>query len=214
LPGGDGGGNLSVLMEGQKVIVPFPRGRGVIATHVRSTLVLSSLQSLRSHDLFDRYSARVDPATRESLVTGVAGVWLPMSLGLRHYRACEEIGLSPRDQVAIGYEVGERIQGSLFGLFVRTAKNMGATPWLGLEPVARLWDRVFEGGTGPSVIQLGPKEARVELVGLPLLDVPYFRQAFRGTFMAALELFCVKVYVNEIRGTAKANAVSFRVSWV
>jgi len=202
------------VVEGQKVIVPFPRGRGEVATHVRSTLVLSSLQSLKSHELFDRYAEKVDPETRESIVTGVAGVWLPMSLGLRHYRACEEIGLAPRDQVAIGYEVGGRIQGTMLGILVRTAKNMGATPWLGFEPIVRLWDRVFQGGTGPSVIQLGPKEARVELVGLPLLDVPYFRQAFRGTFMAALELFCAKVYVNEIRGTLKGNAVSFRVSWV
>jgi len=202
------------LAEVDKILIPFPRGSGEIATHVRSTLVLSSIQSLRGHDLFERYAALIDPAVLETLVTSVAGTWLPMSVGMIHYRACEKLGLSTRDQVALGHEVGARIQGTVLGLLVRTAKNVGATPWTALEPVVRLWDRVFQGGTGPSVVQVGPKEARAELVGLPLLDVPYFRQAFRGTFMAALELFCTKVYVSEVRGTLRSNAVTFRVSWV
>jgi hypothetical protein len=137
-----------------------------------------------------------------------------MEIGLKHYWACDALGLASDDQVALGQEVGKRIQGTVLGVVARTAKNIGATPWLALEPVVRLWDRVFQGGAGPSVRQLGPKEARVDLVGLPLLDVPYFRDAYRGTFMASLGLFCSKVYVTEPRGLPRRASATFRVSWV
>jgi hypothetical protein len=199
----------------EKVVVSLPRPRWEVASHVRSTLLLSSVQSLRKQGFFDRYAAASDPSLRETLVTTAAGVWVPMELALAHYRACEAMGLSQTEQVQLGREVGEHVQGSFIGVVARAARTVGATPWVALEPVARLWDRVFQGGAGPSVLQLGPKEGRVELVGLPLLDVPYFRHAYRGTFIVALELFCTKVYVSEHRGSLpRRGEVTFRVSWV
>jgi hypothetical protein len=198
----------------EEVVLPFPsaRDRTSLATQVRSTLIFSSLQSLRSHGLFDRYVPLVDVEFRETITTCVAGVWLPIRVGLAHYAACEALGIAAADQVAIGHEVADRIQGSLLGLFVRSARGAGATPWTVLTQLDRLWDRVFLGGGGPYVTKRGPKEARVELIGLPLLSVPYFRHAYRGAFLAGLELLCARVYVHEEPKRVDATA-AFRVSW-
>ena len=189
-----------------------PRERAPVATGVRSSLLVSSLQSLRSHGLYDRYLALVDPELRDTILTSAVGIWLPMAFGIAHYAACEALRIPAADQIALGHEVGNRIQGSLVGLLVRSARGAGATPWTVLRQADRLWDRVFQGGNGPLVTKRGPKEARVELLGLPLLSVPYFRHAYRGTFLAGLELFANKVYVNESPQRGE-NDAEFRVSW-
>lgn len=198
----------------ERIVIPFLRPRYEIASHVRSSLLLSSIQSLKQHSLYDRYVAQLDAQNRETLLSMVAGVWLPMDVGMSHYIACEALGLSVAEQVQIGREVNDRIQGSLMGVLVKTAKNVGATPWTPLESSARLWERTFQGGAGVCVTEVGPKEARVELVGLPILDILYFRHAYRGAFLGALELFAQKVYVSEIRSAAASGEVRFRISWV
>ena len=91
---------------------------------------------------------------------------------------------------------------------------MGATPWTGLGYLDRLWERVFSGGGGIGLTRLGPKEARVEIVGLPLLLVPYFRHAFRGTMSAGLELFCAHAYLQEMGRRTVDAELTLRVSWV
>ncbi len=49
----------------EKVIVSLPRPRWEVASHVRSTLLLSSVQSLRKQGFFDRYAAASDlPCSR------------------------------------------------------------------------------------------------------------------------------------------------------
>jgi hypothetical protein len=87
------------------------------------------------------------------------------------------------------------------------------TPWAVLKYLPRLWDRVYQGGTGACVRQRGPKEAEVELAGLPLLGIPYFRNAYRGAFLAGVEPLCTKVYVHE-SGVPLDTAATYRVSWV
>ena len=201
----------------EEVVLPLlrPRDEIGVATEVRSTLLLGSIQSLRALGHYDRYVSHLDPAARETVLTSVAGVWLPMSYAIAHYEACDALALPLKDEVALGHAVGNRIQGAFLGLIVRTAKNAGVTPWAILTELNRIWDRTFRGGGGPFVAKLGPKEARVELIGLPILDVPYFRHAYEGTFLAAFEPFCNKVYVQEtgplLRRTP--NEAAYRVSW-
>ena len=80
------------------------------------------------------------------------------------------------------------------------------TPWTALGQTGKLFDRVFRGGGGICVIKLGPKEARSEIVGVPLADIPYWRAGVRGMFQAGCDLFCRKTYVIEMK---KAAATTF-----
>jgi hypothetical protein len=185
-----------------------------MATHVRSTLLLSSIQSLKVRGLFERYAASLDEAHRRDILDAVAGVWLPMDVALAHYQACETLGLSPEEQTAIGRDVNLRVQGSVLGLLARTARDAGVTPWVVLASLGRLWQRTFDGGGGVEVHRTGPKDARVELVGLPLLRVPYFRHAFRGVFQGGLTPISQRAYVHEQSGHGTETSAVFRVQWV
>jgi hypothetical protein len=190
----------------------------VPVTKIRSTLILSSLQTIRARNLFDDYVDQLStrsPNHRDAVLNCVAGVWLPIDVALAHYWAYNALRLPLSEEIKTGRDVGERIQGSFLGMITRTAKSAGATPWTILEQLERLWDRVYFGGGGVGVVKLGPKEARVELFGLPLLQVPYFRHAYRGAFHAGLELLCNRVYVTETR-IATPNiemCMAVRVSW-
>ena len=92
----------------------------------------------------------------------------------------------------------------------RAARGAGATPWVGFGHVPRLYERLFDGGAC-GVVKVGPKDARMELVGNPVVRYAYFRNAMRGVWHVALELFCAKGYVNEVGRTEISYKV--KISW-
>jgi hypothetical protein len=210
--GGDDSPTVTVLPG--EILVPLrvPRERLAPVTRIRSTLLLSSLQSLRARALFERYLAALEPDMHAPLLDLVAGVWVPVQVALAHYRACDALRLSADEQTAMGHDVSNRVQGTVLAVTARAARGMGVTPWAALVQSPRLWDRVFGGGGGVEVRKAGPKDARVELMGLVLLDLAYFRHAYRGAFLAGLGLFCRRVYV-EVEEDRPAMSAVFRVSW-
>ena len=123
----------------------------------------------------------------------VAGVWMPIAFAEAHYGACDHLGYGPREFAAMGKDVGDRIHGTLLATAVRMARGAGATPWSIYAQFGRLWERIFIGG-GLTVKKLGPKEAHVEVVGQPLVAIPYYRAAQRALFLGLIELFCEKAY--------------------
>src|ERR1035441_5912286 len=164
-----------------EIVLPFsgPPEKLGVATRIRTTLLVSSLQSLRKRGSVDAYM-RLLPAEHHMTINSmIAGQWLPMAVGLAHYDACQGLGISQPEVVAIGREVGDKIQGTFLATMVRMAGQVGATPWTALSFVGRLYDRLFQGGGGVTVIKLGPKDARVEFIGMPVARVPYYRMADR-----------------------------------
>jgi hypothetical protein len=199
-------------MAVEEVIVPFDEEKGHLATALRSTLLTTSIQSLRARGLYDRYAALLPAQHREAILTSVAGVWLPMAVGIAHYTTCDALGLAASEQFAIGQEVGDRVQGTLLGLVVRTAKTAGLSPWAGLSNARRLYTRLFQGGS-VRLVKLGPKEARVELVNNPLFANAHFRNGLRGLTVAGAELFCEKAYGTELARLSTPTSFAMRVSW-
>jgi hypothetical protein len=192
---------------------PAPPATLGVATEVRSTLLATSLQSIRKHGLFDPYAKHLTGPFRETVLTAVAGSWLPINAAKAHYLACDALRLETAQQLAIGMEVGDRVNGTFLGFMVRTAKTVGVTPWLALAQSAKLYFRLFQGGGGIAISELGPKEARVELVGNPLYDIDYFRNGCRGFFQAATRLFCTRVYTHDLSRGRSPNGLTVRVSW-
>lgn len=202
-------------MPSEEVVLPFPTSGALgEASQVRSTLLASSLASLRRHDLFERYVALLSPEHRDTVLSSVAGQWLPMPVARAHYLACDQLGLAPAVQVEIGGEVSIKIHDTFLGVVIRTAKQAGVTPWLLLARGHQMYSRIFDGGGGIRVIRYGPKEARADIVGIPLLSIPYFRNALRGLYHAAISLFCLQAYVQEIARDATPTRASLRLSWV
>jgi hypothetical protein len=180
---------------------------------VRSTLILSSMQSLRARGLLDRYLQCVAGEHRESLLGAVAGTWLGVDVAAAHYEACDALGLGVGKQLEIAMEVGRQVHGTFLGTMMRLARSVGMTPWSALEQSARLHQRLFLGG-GISVTARSPKDADAVMVGNPLCSIEYFRVGVRGVYQAALQPLCTRVATYEQRTPWPRSSMSLRISWV
>jgi hypothetical protein len=196
-----------------EVIVPFEPSRELVApvTTYRSTWLLSSLQALRERDHLDRYYEMLPAQHHEAIRSVVAGVWMPLDLARAHYLACEELRLGVPEQIALGRAVSDKAQGSMLGTVVRMAKAAGVTPWTVLPQYGRLFHRGVQGGA-IGVFKIGPKEARIEVVGCELFDIPYFRTAFRGVLQGIAGLFCRTSFIHDVP-TNEAGTATYRFQW-
>ncbi|HEY2512448.1 MAG TPA: hypothetical protein VGI39_16390 [Polyangiaceae bacterium] len=196
----------------EEILIPLPMPRDQIVgpSQIRSTLIASSLRALRDRGLEARYVSGLDPQWRAPILETVAGIWLPFDAGLAHYAACDKLELSVAEQLAIGREVGDRIQGTFLGTMIRASRGVGVTPWIAFPHVQKLYERIFDGGAF-WVAKTGPKDVRMELVGNPIVRFGYFRNAMRGVWLVALELFASKGYVHEVGRTESSYKV--KISW-
>lgn len=194
-------------------MVPFANGGAGAVDRVRSTLLASSLHAIRERDLFDRYQVLLPERYHEQVIHTLAPVWLPIEVAVAHYNAVDALQLDDRTVYEIGRSVGDRLQGTFLGTIARGAQRSGVTPWAILNKMDRVWGRIFEGGGGCAVFKLGPKEARAEVRGLPLVRCAYFRQGFRGVLAGGLEVIARKCYVN-LQDSKHHDGLNFVVSWV
>lgn len=200
----------------EEILLPFspPRDRIVDATHFRSTWLTASQASLRERGHGEAYAAFLPAEHKENILSVVAGIWLPMDVARAHYTACDALRLSTAELVDIGMGATRRANATALTLAVRLARGAGVTPWTILGQTQRIWDRTCMGGGAVAVWRLGPKEARAEVVGYPLAGIRYNRITFRGILCAIVELFCQKMYVQEIPELCTERSLGFRLSWV
>jgi hypothetical protein len=200
--------------DGLEPLVALPTDPEALApvTSIRSTLLTSSLQTLDERRLKGRYFEHLAADHREPIRTLIAGVWTPTATAMAHYRACDALGLSALEQLEIGLQVGQKIQGTLLGTLVTLTKEAGATPWLFLGRLNRLYDRLVIGG-GLAVYQVATKEAIVSAYNVPLFEIPYFATAWRGVIQGLCELFCSKAYVKSGTLATGGKKMTYVVSW-
>ncbi len=183
------------------------------STHVRSTLLCSSIQALRARGHQDAY-LRGLPATQHEAMLGITpGHWLPIDLAVAHYAACDALHLEPAAVEEIGAEVAERIHHSVLGVIVKLSRELGTSPWTALGLAKRLRDLTWK-GSDVAVWKLGPKEARFEWVGIPCAKSNYYRSAFAGFLRAHMGLFARKTYAVQIPSLCTEAMLGYRVSWV
>ncbi len=198
------------------IVCPFPEPSERLSelSHVRGTLLASSMQTLRARALFDRYAALIDPEHRDAVLNHVALEWLPVERAFAHYRACDALELSVEDQIAMGRDVSRRTHETFLGLLVKLARGVGVTPWVVFPKINSLYQRVFRGG-GMQITRIGDKVAKVETVGLTLLSIPYFRNALLGMYEAGVGLFAsnVQVRVTSLATELPAKHFVLRVQW-
>ena len=178
----------------------------------RSTIIISSIAVIRGNGQFDAYRDALPVEVRPVLLEAIAGTWIPVEAAVEHYRACDALALGVDAQFANGRKTFERTGATLFGTMMRMARGAGVTPWAVLENLQRFWDRGYDGG-GVCVYKVGPKEARTDLVGVAVCEVPYYRNALRGLMSVVIELFCAKAYLTEQRPPRGASSMSLRIQW-
>jgi hypothetical protein len=198
--------------QGAEVLLPLP-DRILPVTHVRSTVLLASIEGVRQSGRFDAYRRLVPAQHHQALFESVAGAWLPVEAGRAHYLACDKLGVSPSEQVQMGHRTAERAGESMVGTVMRLAKQAGATPVLYFTQLQRLWARAYDGG-GIAVYKTGPKDARLDVVSFSLCESPFYRNALRGWVQGLAALFSTRVYLREAPQPAGSNSVSYIAQWV
>ncbi len=198
----------------EEAIVPFrvPRDRVPMGTEFRVIWIQASLELLREHGLFDRYLQNLPQEFHQPLLQSIAGTWLPAQMCVEHYKACDAMGIPASQQVALGKAVAHRLQKTIFALGFRAAREAGVTPWTILKQFPVSWDREWKGG-GVGVFKVGPKDARVEIVGFAGAPVAYCRNGLRGVLAGLCELVCTKAYATELRALCTETTLGFRVAW-
>lgn len=205
------------MSDEEEIILPFPAPLPQLGqtTHVRSTLLASSMQSLRGRGLFERYCELLPNELRDEILTSVAGAWLPLRLAEAHYTACDRLGLSAEQQRGMGHDVSKRVHDTFLALVVKMARGVGVTPWSLLPRGNDLYGRLMRGGGGIQVTKVGNQEARVELVGVPLTRIPYFANALLGMYEAGLGMFAERIFVRPVQAqTQPGRHVTLRVQWI
>lgn len=177
---------------------------------VRSTLLSGSIQAMRARGLYEKYFTELPPQHHEAMRSMVAGVWIPLELARAHYDALDRLVPSEADQLDMGRDVADRIHRTILATVARAATGVGVTPWTGLAHFPKLWERTFVGG-GVSVTKISPKDARVDVVRLSLMETSYFRHAFRGVMTAGVELFCRRAFAVELPKRGDVHAI--KLSW-
>lgn len=195
--------------------VPFqhPAGKAPLVSEIRSTLVVSSLQSLRTHGLFDRYVAELAPKDRDALLGLIAGTWIPLATAEPHYRALDRLQLSTDVVESIGGDVAQRVNKTLLSTIIRASRSAGVTPWTLLSHVHRFRELSWR-GSDIAVYKLGPKDARFEWVAQPLAEIPYFVTSLGGYLAALAGLFSTKAYARLERDVVwRSYRIRYRMSW-
>jgi hypothetical protein len=183
-------------------------------THVRSTLIQSSLTSLRSCGHFERYVKLLDRDHAQLIVDTMAPVWLPVVTGMAHYRACDAMSLSEVELLSMGEAVGDRIQVAFLRTLSQSVKAVGFTPWSLLSHFGRLWQRLFLEGS-IAVTQVGPKDGSIDVAGLPLVEFAYFREAMRGVLTMAIKFAGARTALVRVsQFDAARGSIVIHASWV
>jgi hypothetical protein len=190
-----------------------PRERVPMASQIRSTLLVSSQQSLRKRGHYERYLSLADAAAREELASLVVGVWHPIAVGIAHYSACEQLALSEQELIDIGSDVQERLRSSIMLSLTRAARGVGVTPFTALGQAPKFWARTFV-GSEVQLDRLGPKDLRLTLAGFPFAQIAYNRVTFRGILQSLVMPLCRSASVREARECAGPASIGWRVAWV
>jgi hypothetical protein len=178
----------------------------------RSTWVTSSIQALQKRGIYGAYAAQLAPADLQAIAYCAPASWLDAQLVVRHYEACDRLALPTDTLLEIGADVTQRVHASALALGRSVAAASNMTPWTILHRFDKLWARVAVGGA-VGVAKLGPKEARVELLGFPVAKIRYNRVATRGILRGMVGLFCNSVWVHELPALCSQSTLGYRIQW-
>jgi len=183
------------------------------ATHVRSTLIMASIKMLRDEGLYEEYQQKLSGEYRDAILSVTSPCWLPISAGLAHYGACNDLELPATRVADLGRRTSTRSKGTFLGVALNVARGVGVTPWTVLGQSRRIWERGFTGGA-LGVYKLSEYDARVEIVAWPCARIEYCRHAFRGIAHGVCLLLSKMANVREVPPTSPiGDSVSYRINW-
>lgn len=198
----------------EEVLVPLSCApeRVAAANAIRSTTLMSSLVAIERAGKLPAYRENLPVEHRETLGALVAGTWLPMEVGLAHYATVERLEFSDEQARENGRLVAELVQNSHFAVLIR-ALGSTVTLWSVLPRMPAFVARLVQGGEC-TVVRTGPKDARIELHGIPIARFDYVRNGWAGMLEGTLGLLVRRVYAQVLSSSDSPSVASFSLSWV
>jgi hypothetical protein len=195
-----------------ELFLPFRRCPIEPITHVRSTVILSGIQSLRSQGLFPRYTTALSDDWRERIL-GLGGAsWAPVEVAVEHYKAMDRLEIDSSAIEAIGAEVAKRAwRHTLSPAFVRS-KRIGPDVWESLSHAHDTTGLNWRGGD-IRIFRENSTQGLFEWVGQPCASVPYFVTSFGAVMRALVNLFAARAYHRLVPDRCSATTLAFRLSW-
>jgi hypothetical protein len=211
---GEEGRANAVMAQNVEVLFGFsrPRERVLAATKIRSTLLVSSQQSLRIRNAYDRYLHLVDPEHRAALAELVVGVWTPVDVATAHYNACDRLGFDTAELISIGHDVEARLRNSILLNLAHVARGVGVSPLTVISQAPKFWARTFV-GSEVCAERLGPKDARFSIAGFPFAPIPYNRVTFRGILESLVAPFCQRAFVRDAPECKGPLSLGWHIAW-
>jgi hypothetical protein len=197
-----------------KTLILAQTGDGRSATHLRGTVLASSLAILRQRGREQAYFRALPCELHESIHALVAQAWLSMELATAHFCAMDRVFPDPQEQRANGITAAERTQNGYVATVLRSLRAAGAdyVP-MALERVPSVLERMVRGGNC-LVYRTGLKDARIELVGYPFLAPRYCHNAWHGMFDSSLSLISRRIFVRNDLAFATGDRMALNLSWV
>jgi hypothetical protein len=191
----------------------LPRNEIPPVKRVRGQWIASSLRAVRERGLMDKYLSQLPEEHHFTIRSTPVHEWLPAEVVVAHYAALDALALTQEDILAIGSSVVIHGHGKAIEVALRVIPTSLLNVFSVLAKADRLWDRAFDGGA-LAILRLGPKEARIDIIGLPFAHLTYPRVAIRGVITGVLRLLVKIVYVNDVTTFTTGNVLSYSVSWV
>jgi hypothetical protein len=198
------------------VLVDYMTPGSPVVTAVRGSLGVGIKKLLSDTGLYERYLALLPEENREPAKYALAASWVPAAQAMAHCQTVDALQLSDKEVQEIGYVLGGYILDNLFASVLRAARSAGADAgaWMCLKHADRVWGRVYQGG-GVSVIQAGPKDAIVEVHGLPFAESPTFR-VMHVAFLRGIVMLVARTCVAKITRARepRRGTLAVALSWV
>jgi hypothetical protein len=166
---------------------------------------------VRGH--FDAYTRLLPAEFHDPVLRTLSATWLPIDVGVAHYRACDALALEPPELIAIGEAVGDRIQGAFMRTLTQAVRGAGVSPWTLFKRFDRLWERLLVGGSF-ELTKVGPKDLAIEVRSARLPHFNYFRNGFCGVVRAGFKFVGIRVaYVKVARWDRATDRFTVRAAW-
>ncbi|MDB4987943.1 MAG: hypothetical protein JWN04_3121 [Myxococcaceae bacterium] len=194
-----------------EILVDHHSAAGPVITTVRGSLLVSAIERLKAYGHHERYLEKLPKALHDEMQFSLAMSRLPVELLVEHCRACDTLELSDAELLQLGSQTASSMAQAMLGALLRTA---GTTPLTVLGQTARIYERLFEGGSC-MVYRTGPKDVCIEQSGNPLAPSRYFRTTAQGFYKSLAEMFSKTAYVKAARARhSPALAFAIELSWV
>ncbi len=200
-----------------KLVVDYLSEQGPRVRSVRGIAVHGALTQLRHAGHIDDYLARLPTMHHGTLLEALASTWVPVEALVAHFATLDGMLIGGAPLARLAEPASASLFTSLFSTLLRASRAVGADRgmWTFLNQGDRVWSRIYDGG-GCKVVQVGPKDATVEIVGLPYASSPSFRTMACGALRSLIAMTTARAGVVKIIATreAQADRLRFSIGWV